>query len=346
MPEASGEMACAVDAGRGHSQSPTYGYRIRAGNGTIVWAPRFPHFPWARDADLMFAEGAGWAPPNPVRRRCRGTPEAQDPSREWRDAQVSGAWCSAHMGAPTLVGRPAAVRRIRGGRVARPSFEEGVCSRALVAGQFRERSSIPASLVTDERSAIATPVASRCRRRRGDWRDAERSAGHDVVPLELVVRAHRMRRTSPVQRRVWTRLLVSLSLEVPLGVQAEGAAGGRLASPGPRPVDPSPRRSSAPFGRIRRRAFRLVGRQALLRVSQKPHRERVSNPPRIAQRFPQRGGGLRCLAQARPKGLVGHVEVDPRHPGRCSRPHLPRVIISERTPATLRPWTRMSFGQQ
>jgi len=47
-----------------HTNHPTYGYRIRARGHTVVWAPEFYRFPaWARGADVMFAEGAGWDHP-------------------------------------------------------------------------------------------------------------------------------------------------------------------------------------------------------------------------------------------------------------------------------------------
>jgi hypothetical protein len=47
-----------------HTTHPTYGYRIRAGRRTVVWAPEFLKFPaWARQADLMFAEAAAWSRP-------------------------------------------------------------------------------------------------------------------------------------------------------------------------------------------------------------------------------------------------------------------------------------------
>ena len=47
-----------------HTNHPTYGYRIRGGGRTIVWAPEFCAFPrWARGADLMFAEASGWDHP-------------------------------------------------------------------------------------------------------------------------------------------------------------------------------------------------------------------------------------------------------------------------------------------
>jgi hypothetical protein len=47
-----------------HTNHPTFGYLIDAPEGTVVWAPEFLEFPgWARGADLMFAEAAGWDRP-------------------------------------------------------------------------------------------------------------------------------------------------------------------------------------------------------------------------------------------------------------------------------------------
>jgi hypothetical protein len=47
-----------------HTSHPAYGYRVRAGRHTVVWAPEFYRFPsWARGADLMFADASGWDRP-------------------------------------------------------------------------------------------------------------------------------------------------------------------------------------------------------------------------------------------------------------------------------------------
>jgi len=54
-----------------HTSHPAFGYRIRVARRTVVWAPEFLEFPpWAADADLMFAEAAGWSRPI---RFARGT---------------------------------------------------------------------------------------------------------------------------------------------------------------------------------------------------------------------------------------------------------------------------------
>jgi hypothetical protein len=47
-----------------HTSHPTFGYEIQAAGRRVVWAPEFWEFPsWARAADLMFAEAAGWDRP-------------------------------------------------------------------------------------------------------------------------------------------------------------------------------------------------------------------------------------------------------------------------------------------
>lgn len=45
-----------------HTSHPAFGYLIRASGRRVVWAPEFWRFPdWAANADLMFAEAAGWS---------------------------------------------------------------------------------------------------------------------------------------------------------------------------------------------------------------------------------------------------------------------------------------------
>lgn len=47
-----------------HTSHDTYGYVIRTGGKKIIWAPEFFVFPdWAKNADIMFAEAAGWSRP-------------------------------------------------------------------------------------------------------------------------------------------------------------------------------------------------------------------------------------------------------------------------------------------
>jgi hypothetical protein len=47
-----------------HINHPTFDYRIRVPEGTVVWAPEFWEFPgWAHGVEFMFAEAAGWERP-------------------------------------------------------------------------------------------------------------------------------------------------------------------------------------------------------------------------------------------------------------------------------------------
>jgi hypothetical protein len=98
-----------------HTSHPTYGYRIRAGGSTIVWAPEFFAFPaWARGADLMFAEGAGWGRPIRFRGGVGGHLDVQTVAKSALRAGVRRL-VFAHLGRPTL---RALARRER------PSFGE------------------------------------------------------------------------------------------------------------------------------------------------------------------------------------------------------------------------------
>jgi beta-lactamase family protein len=98
-----------------HTNHPTYGYRIRGGRRTIVWAPEFFAFPgWAHGADLMFAEGAGWAHPIRFAGGVGGHLDVQTVARAARRAGI-GRLVFAHLGRPTL-------RALSRGE--RPSFGE------------------------------------------------------------------------------------------------------------------------------------------------------------------------------------------------------------------------------
>jgi hypothetical protein len=47
-----------------HTSHPTFGYSLQLGDKKAVWAPEFLQFPrFAKGADLMFAEAAGWSRP-------------------------------------------------------------------------------------------------------------------------------------------------------------------------------------------------------------------------------------------------------------------------------------------
>src|SRR5512142_2398455 len=47
-----------------HTNHPAFGYEIRADRLRVVWAPEFFEFPpWARNADVLFAEASSWTRP-------------------------------------------------------------------------------------------------------------------------------------------------------------------------------------------------------------------------------------------------------------------------------------------
>jgi hypothetical protein len=120
-----GLRACAGDFARGalaierrpvvHTSHPAYGYRIRAGRATAVWAPEFWRFPaWARGADLMFAEAAAWDRPIRFAGGVGGHLDVLAVAKAARRAAVRRL-VFAHVGRPTL-------RALAHGR--RPPFGE------------------------------------------------------------------------------------------------------------------------------------------------------------------------------------------------------------------------------
>lgn len=85
-----------------HSNHPTFGYLIGAGRLRVVWAPEFLTFPeWARKADLMFAEAAGWGRPIRFARGAGGHAGALEVSQWAREARVRRL-VFAHIGRPTI----------------------------------------------------------------------------------------------------------------------------------------------------------------------------------------------------------------------------------------------------
>jgi hypothetical protein len=85
-----------------HTNHPTYGYRIQADRRVVVWAPEFLVFSsWARGADVMFAEAAGWDRPI---RFARGVGGHLDALSVARAASAHGVrrLVFAHIGRPTL----------------------------------------------------------------------------------------------------------------------------------------------------------------------------------------------------------------------------------------------------
>ena len=85
-----------------HTTHPTFGYRIRAGRRTVVWAPEFWKFPaWARQADLMFAEAAAWRRPIRFVGGVGGHADVLTVAAAARRAGVKRL-VFAHIGRPTL----------------------------------------------------------------------------------------------------------------------------------------------------------------------------------------------------------------------------------------------------
>jgi hypothetical protein len=98
-----------------HTSHPTFGYRIEAPEGTVVWAPEFLEFPgWAHGAGLMFAEAAGWERPIRFAGGVGGHMHVPAVAEAARRHQV-GRLVFAHIGRPTI-------RAIDRG--ARPAFGE------------------------------------------------------------------------------------------------------------------------------------------------------------------------------------------------------------------------------
>ena len=85
-----------------HTNHPAAGYLIRTGAGVVVWAPEFFEFPgWARGADIMFAEAAGWARPIRFARGAGGHLDALAVSRA-AQVQAIRRLVFAHIGRPTI----------------------------------------------------------------------------------------------------------------------------------------------------------------------------------------------------------------------------------------------------
>jgi hypothetical protein len=85
-----------------HTSHPAFGYRVRAHGRVAVWAPEFWRFPrWATGADLMFADGAGWARPIRFRGGVGGHAAALDVARGARRRRVKRL-VLAHIGRPTI----------------------------------------------------------------------------------------------------------------------------------------------------------------------------------------------------------------------------------------------------
>ncbi len=85
-----------------HTAHPTFGYRLRAPGGTVVWAPEFLTFPrWARNADLLFAEASSWDWPIWFAGKVGGHAPVTEVCRSARAHHVRRL-VLAHLGRPTL----------------------------------------------------------------------------------------------------------------------------------------------------------------------------------------------------------------------------------------------------
>jgi hypothetical protein len=85
-----------------HTSHPAFGYLIRTPRKTAVWAPEFYRFPrWARGADLMFADAAGWSRPIRFAGGTGGHAAALAVAESARRAKVQRL-VFAHVGRPTI----------------------------------------------------------------------------------------------------------------------------------------------------------------------------------------------------------------------------------------------------
>jgi beta-lactamase family protein len=85
-----------------HTSHPTFGYEIVAAGRRVVWAPEFWAFPsWARGADLLFADAAGWSRPIRFRGGVGGHLDVQQVAAEARRLGVRRL-VFAHIGRPTI----------------------------------------------------------------------------------------------------------------------------------------------------------------------------------------------------------------------------------------------------
>jgi hypothetical protein len=90
-----------------HTSHPAFGYAIEAAGRRAVWAPEFWTFPgWAADADLMFAEAAGWNRPIRFAGGVGGHMAALEVAREARARGVKRL-VFAHIGRPSIRARDA-----------------------------------------------------------------------------------------------------------------------------------------------------------------------------------------------------------------------------------------------
>ena len=85
-----------------HTSHDTYGYVIRTGGKKIIWAPEFFVFPgWARNADVMFAEAAGWNRPIFFRGGVGGHASVEQVAQDALKYKIRRL-VFAHIGRPTI----------------------------------------------------------------------------------------------------------------------------------------------------------------------------------------------------------------------------------------------------
>jgi len=105
-----------------HTSHDTYGYVIRSCGKKIVWAPEFFVFPgWARNADVMFAEAAGWSRPIFFRGGVGGHAPVEQVARDAMKYKIRRL-VFAHIGRPTI-------KALDAGK--RPAFGEFGTDRAV-----------------------------------------------------------------------------------------------------------------------------------------------------------------------------------------------------------------------
>ena len=85
-----------------HTSHPSFGYLVKIKRKRAVWAPEFFKFPrWAKNADLMFAEAAGWNRPIRFARGSGGHSPALQVARQAERHGVARL-VFAHLGRPTI----------------------------------------------------------------------------------------------------------------------------------------------------------------------------------------------------------------------------------------------------
>jgi hypothetical protein len=85
-----------------HTSHPAYGYLLTTGRSRVAWVPEFWEFPaWARDADIAFADAAGWERPIRFAGGVGGHASALDVADQARRRGVRRL-VLAHVGRPSI----------------------------------------------------------------------------------------------------------------------------------------------------------------------------------------------------------------------------------------------------